>query len=84
MSHDRATGPARLAQRAIEAYQQARAGAPSPCRFTPSCSEYAHEALAEHGLVRGTGLAAWRILRCNPIGGRGVDLVPLNTRGGTR
>ena len=79
MSHDRATGPARLAQRAIEAYQQARA-----CWFTPSCSEYAHEALAEHGLVRGTGLAAWRILRCNPIGGRGVDLVPLNTRGGTR
>lgn len=76
--------PARLAQRAVEAYQQARAGAPSPCRFTPSCSEYAHEALAEHGLVRGVGLATWRILRCNPIGGRGVDLVPLNSRGGTR
>jgi len=76
--------PARLAQRAVEAYQHARAGAPSPCRFTPSCSEYAHEALAEHGLIRGAGLAAWRILRCNPIGGRGVDLVPLNTREGTR
>ena len=84
MTDRRATGPARAAQRAVEAYQQARAGAPSPCRFTPSCSEYAHEALGEHGLVRGTGLAVWRILRCNPIGGRGVDLVPLNTRGGTR
>jgi len=84
MTERLATGPARTAQRAVEAYQVARRGSLSPCRFTPSCSEYAHEALGEHGLTRGLALAAWRVLRCNPIGGRGVDLVPPNTRGGTR
>ena len=73
----RHSAPARLALRGIEAYQGARSGAVSPCRFTPSCSEYGHEAIAEHGLMRGGRLAAWRILRCNPIGGHGVDLVPL-------
>jgi putative membrane protein insertion efficiency factor len=45
------------------------------CRFFPSCSLYAEEAIREHGAVRGTVLAAWRILRCNPFGDGGIDHV---------
>jgi putative membrane protein insertion efficiency factor len=45
------------------------------CRFEPSCSEYARGAIAEYGLVRGGALAAWRIARCNPLGGHGYDPV---------
>jgi putative membrane protein insertion efficiency factor len=52
------------------------------CRFHPSCSAYALEALATHGAVRGTWLAARRVARCNPWGGSGLDPVPArsNTR----
>ncbi|MBM4018215.1 MAG: membrane protein insertion efficiency factor YidD [Planctomycetes bacterium] len=46
------------------------------CRFAPSCSQYAVEALRTHGLLRGLGLAAWRVLRCNPLGRSGYDPVP--------
>lgn len=46
------------------------------CRYTPTCSAYAIEALRKHGLVKGTGLAVWRILRCSPWGGSGYDPVP--------
>ena len=46
------------------------------CRYTPTCSAYAIEALRKHGLVKGTGLAFWRILRCSPWGGSGYDPVP--------
>jgi putative membrane protein insertion efficiency factor len=46
------------------------------CRFTPSCSDYALQALRTHGAVRGTGLAAWRVLRCNPWCACGHDPVP--------
>jgi hypothetical protein len=49
----------------------------SHCRFWPSCSEYAVEALRVHGAARGTVLAAKRILRCNPWHEGGVDPVPL-------
>jgi len=49
---------------------------PPACRFVPSCSEYAYEAVERYGLVRGGGLAAWRVLRCNPWGGHGYDPVP--------
>ena len=45
------------------------------CRFEPSCSEYAREAIAEYGIVRGGAMAIWRIARCNPIGGHGYDPV---------
>lgn len=72
---------ARGALRAIGAYQGARRGSLSPCRFTPSCSEYAAEAIEIHGFFKGGSLATWRILRCNPIGGSGVDFVPLKTGG---
>ena len=43
------------------------------CKYHPSCSQYALDALREFGLVRGTMLAAWRVLRCNPWSHGGVD-----------
>ena len=46
------------------------------CRYLPSCSDYAREALAEHGAARGTWLAARRVCRCHPWGGFGFDPVP--------
>ena len=50
------------------------------CRFTPTCSQYAKEAIMEWGPVRGSGLALWRILRCNPFCRGGYDPVPENKR----
>ncbi len=49
---------------------------PPSCRFTPTCSEYAMEALQKHGAWKGSLLAIWRILRCNPFGKGGYDPVP--------
>lgn len=49
---------------------------PPSCRFTPTCSQYAIEALRKHGPFRGLALSVWRILRCNPWGGSGYDPVP--------
>ncbi len=48
------------------------------CRFAPTCSVYAIQALQKHGAVIGTGLAGWRILRCNPWCHGGCDEVPDN------
>ncbi|HDR28168.1 membrane protein insertion efficiency factor YidD [Rhodovulum sp.] len=48
----------------------------SNCRFQPTCSAYALEALEKHGAIKGGAMAAWRILRCNPWGGCGYDPVP--------
>jgi putative membrane protein insertion efficiency factor len=45
------------------------------CRFEPSCSVYARDAIAEYGIVRGGIKAIWRIARCNPMGGHGFDPV---------
>ena len=50
------------------------------CRFHPSCSQYALDALATHGAGRGLWLAARRLGRCHPWGGSGLDPVPPNTR----
>jgi putative membrane protein insertion efficiency factor len=61
---------------AIALYQGVRAGKPSPCRFIPSCSQYAEEAIHEHGAWRGSWFAMRRIARCNPFGKRGFDPVP--------
>lgn len=62
--------------RLILAYQRAVEGRPSPCRFTPSCSSYALEALEVHGRRRGLWLAVRRLLRCRPFGPSGWDPVP--------
>lgn len=49
---------------------------PPSCRFTPTCSEYARQAILKHGPFKGLALAVWRILRCNPWGGSGYDPIP--------
>lgn len=49
---------------------------PNACRYTPTCSEYAVEALKKHGPFKGLYLAIKRILSCNPWGGSGYDPVP--------
>ena len=47
------------------------------CRFHPTCSEYAKEAIEEHGILRGTLLALKRISKCHPLGGSGFDPIPI-------
>ncbi|MDO4195111.1 MAG: membrane protein insertion efficiency factor YidD [Prevotellaceae bacterium] len=49
---------------------------PPSCRYTPTCSEYARQAIIKHGPVKGLYLAVKRILRCHPWGGSGYDPVP--------
>ncbi len=49
---------------------------PSSCRYTPTCSEYAIEAIKKHGALRGFWLGFKRVLRCHPWGGHGYDPVP--------
>jgi len=71
----------RLGVRAVDAvirgYQLLlRPELPPVCRFEPSCSAYARQALAAHGLVRGLGLALWRLLRCHPLHPGGYDPPP--------
>lgn len=60
----------------VRGYQWLFAGRISPCRYTPSCSTYAREALAAHGVLRGGWLAVRRLGRCHPWGGHGYDPVP--------
>ncbi len=74
----RPVGPAaRVLTLPIVAYRRWISPAmPARCRFYPSCSAYAQEAVAAHGAVRGTGLAIWRLLRCQPFNPGGYDPVP--------
>ena len=61
----------------IRAYQRRISPAlPRRCRYEPTCSAYAVEAIARFGAARGTLLAAWRLLRCNPFSHGGFDPVP--------
>ena len=53
---------------------------PPACRFHPTCSAYALEAIERHGLMRGGLLAAKRLLRCHPFSPGGIDLVPQRTQ----
>ena len=68
--------PTRALLRSVNLYQRLSAHRPSPCRYVPSCSEYAREALETHGAARGTWLSARRLSRCHPFGGFGFDPVP--------
>jgi putative membrane protein insertion efficiency factor len=54
---------------------------PPSCRFTPTCSAYAEEAVRRHGAARGGWLALKRLLRCHPFGGSGYDPVPAGSHG---
>lgn len=61
----------------IRIYQYVISPALGPkCRFTPTCSQYAAEALKKHGLIKGLQLSVRRISRCHPGGGSGYDPVP--------
>jgi hypothetical protein len=69
--------PRRSLMAAVRAYQVILSPLlPPSCRFTPSCSAYAHEALTRHGAVRGAWLAARRLARCHPWNPGGYDPVP--------
>ena len=72
----RAPLPGRMAVGLIRAYQYVVSPwLPPACRFFPSCSEYAIEAVCRHGLIRGTARGIWRLSRCHPFHSGGVDLV---------
>ncbi len=49
------------------------------CRFYPTCSDYAHEAISQHGAMRGMSLAVKRVCRCHPFSAGGIDTVPPRT-----
>jgi putative membrane protein insertion efficiency factor len=71
-------GPIRLYQRAISP------GLPARCKYHPSCSQYAVDAVRRYGVLRGVVLAGWRLLRCNPWSHGGVDFVEDQTLFRTR
>jgi uncharacterized protein len=56
---------------------------PSGCKFQPTCSEYASEAISVHGALRGGGMALGRLLRCHPFSRGGFDPIPLLRTDGT-
>ena len=62
----------------IRLYQMtlSRALPADTCRFYPSCSHYGYQAIYKHGALKGSLLAVWRILRCNPFNAGGLDPVP--------
>ena len=66
----------RLAASPIVAYQRVISPLlPRRCKYHPTCSAYAHQAIGRHGILRGAVLAAWRLLRCNPFSNGGFDPV---------
>lgn len=62
----------------IRGYQKVISPAlpPDTCRFYPSCSHYGYQAVYKYGAIQGGGMAAWRVLRCNPFNPGGYDPVP--------
>ena len=78
---EQASRPAEFPRRILVALLRAYKGFISPalppaCRFTPTCSEYAREAIERHGALRGSWLALRRLARCHPFNPGGVDAVP--------
>jgi len=72
---------ARLTSDVIVAYQRMISPLlPAACRFAPTCSEYARQVVAEHGVIRGLALAAWRLARCHPFHPGGWDPPPTRRR----
>jgi putative membrane protein insertion efficiency factor len=69
----------RVYQRVLSPVIATLAGPSGRCRFEPSCSHYAVEAVQLHGAVKGSALAVGRVCRCNPWGGCGHDPVPVPT-----
>lgn len=67
---------ARAAMRLITGYQKLTAHRPPSCRYIPSCSQFALEAVETHGAWRGTSLSIRRLSRCHPLGSHGYDPVP--------
>lgn len=67
---------------AITVYRALHHGHLSPCRFVPSCSQYALDALETYGFFRGNRLIVGRLLRCRPRGGWGADPVPVPNESG--
>jgi conserved hypothetical protein YidD len=62
----------------IRAYQAVISPAlpPDTCRFYPSCSHYGYQAIYKHGAIKGSVMAVWRVIRCNPFNPGGYDPVP--------
>ncbi len=75
--HFKVSSAAQTLVRLITWYQKARAGRIAPCRFYPSCSQYALEAIEAHGALHGSWLAMRRLSKCRPLGPHGIDLVPI-------
>ena len=69
--------PRRLVLLPIRGYQKfISPGLPPSCRFTPTCSQYALEAVSKHGALKGSWLAARRLVRCHPFNPGGYDPIP--------
>jgi putative membrane protein insertion efficiency factor len=77
--------PSRILLALVRFYQSAISPTLLPaCRYVPTCSEYAAEAVERHGAMRGVMMAAWRLLRCHPFARGGFDPVPLPRSFGSR
>lgn len=73
--------PARVMLAALRAYKLLLSPLfTGSCRYLPTCSDYAAQAIREHGAMRGGWLALRRLARCHPFGGSGLDAVPTNLR----
>jgi uncharacterized protein len=69
--------PVKIALRALRIYKRWLSPMlPVSCRYVPTCSEYAEQAIAVHGVLKGSMLAAQRLLRCHPLAIGGLDPVP--------
>jgi uncharacterized protein len=76
LGHHVSRGARMFVSAPIVAYQRVISpGLPRRCRYEPTCSRYAVQALAEYGILRGLVLAVWRLLRCNPWSRGGYDPV---------